>query len=197
MPNNLHSRKQDLVRDTIYNAALDLFVSKGFDETTLDEVSKAAGVSPRTFFRYFATRDDLLAHSIVGYGKRLVSAVNECSSRLPALATVRYAALAALEYSIAQPRTREVIQISSTHPSARQAQQSGIVGIQARLSEAFAARIRNSSMDDLKPRMLASVTLMVVERAIALWFQGECKEPAAAVKQVLIQLSRLFSEAID
>jgi len=196
MQNTLHSRKQDLVRDAIYDAAIDLFARDGFDETTLEDVSKAAGVSARTLYRYFATRDELLAHGIVGYGKQLVVAVKECSPKLSALETVRYAALAATQYTIAQPRIREIIKISATHPSVRQAQQSGIVGIQARLAEAFAARLRNASMDDLKPRMLASVTLMVVERAIPLWYQGECKDAPTAVKQVFTNLSRLFSEKI-
>jgi AcrR family transcriptional regulator len=196
MPNTFHSRKQDMVRDAIFDAAIDLFARDGFDETTLEDVSKAAGVSARTLYRYFATRDELLAHGIVGYGKQLVLAVNECSAKMSPLETVRYAALSATEYTIAQPRIREIIKISSTHPSVRQAQQAGIVGIQTRLSEAFAARLRNASIDDLKPRMLASVTLMVVERALPLWFQGPCKDAPSAVKQVFMQLSHLFSESI-
>jgi AcrR family transcriptional regulator len=196
MQNALQSRKQELVRDAIYDAAIDLFARDGFEETTLEDVSKAAGVSARTLYRYFATRDELLAHGIVGYGKQLVVAVNECPSKMSPLETVRYAALAATHYTITQPRIREIIKISSTHPSVRQAQQSGIVGIQARLAEAFAARLRNASMDDLKPRMLASVTLMVVERAIPLWYQGECKDAASAVKLVFTHLFRLFSETI-
>ena len=197
LPNALHSRKQELVRDAIYNAAIDLFARDGFDETTLEDVSTAAGVSARTLYRYFANRDELLAHGVVGYGKRLVTAVNECPTKMSQLDTVRYAALAALDYTMAQPRIREIIKISSTHPSARQAQQAGIAMIQGRLAEAFAKRLRNATKDDLQPRMLANVTLMVVERSIPLWITGECKDAPTAVRQVMAKLARLFAENND
>ncbi len=194
MPNALQSRKQELVRDAIFDAAIDLFARDGFDETTLEDISKAAGVSPRTLYRYFATRDELLAHGNPGYGKVLVSAVNECSLKLSPLETVRSAAITAVSYSISRPRMREIIQISSTHPSVRQAQQVGMVMIQAQLSEAFAARMRNASMDDLKPRMYANLTLAIAGHAIHLWFRGDCKDATSAVKQVITQMSRFFAE---
>ncbi len=44
-------------REALASAALELFVAKGFEETTADEVAAAAGVSRRTFFRYFPTKE--------------------------------------------------------------------------------------------------------------------------------------------
>jgi len=53
---NLQSKKQDLVRHEIWHAAIDLFYLQGFDEVTIDQIAERAGVSRRTFFRYFAWR---------------------------------------------------------------------------------------------------------------------------------------------
>ena len=194
MPRTLHARKQDLVRDAIFDAAINLFARDGFDETTLEDIAKAAGVSARTLYRYFATRDELLAHHVVGYGKKLVESVEGCPVKLSPLDTVRHAAVDATVWNIAQPRTREIISISSKHASVRQAHQSVIAEIQERLAEAFAARSRNASKDDLKPRIYAGVTLMTVQSALSLWYHGVCVDPSAAVKQVMTQLSRLFCE---
>lgn len=47
-------------RQRIADAALRLFDSKGYDGTTLEEVARTAGVSPRTFFHYFKTKDELV-----------------------------------------------------------------------------------------------------------------------------------------
>jgi AcrR family transcriptional regulator len=40
--------------------AQDLFVAQGYDETTIDDIAAAAGLSRRTLFRYFASKEDLV-----------------------------------------------------------------------------------------------------------------------------------------
>jgi TetR/AcrR family transcriptional regulator, regulator of mycofactocin system len=57
----LFKRKQQLVRDAIWDAAIDLFAAKGFDKVTVDNIAAAADVSQRTFFRYFASKNDLMS----------------------------------------------------------------------------------------------------------------------------------------
>ena len=72
---DLKSRKQELVRNAILDAAIALFEKKGFDQTDVAEIAEAAGISKRSFFRYFATKDDLLARSVMEYGAVLVAAI--------------------------------------------------------------------------------------------------------------------------
>jgi len=50
----------DRVRNALLNAALNLFSTNGYDETTTDQIAESVGVSPRTFFRYFPTKESVL-----------------------------------------------------------------------------------------------------------------------------------------
>jgi len=58
-PTGRHEHKAE-TRQALIDAALWLFASKGYEATSTDEIAEAAGVSPRTFFRYYETKDRVL-----------------------------------------------------------------------------------------------------------------------------------------
>ncbi len=58
------TRRQEQARETrnrIYNAAVELMERKGFDNITIAEISRAAGVSVGAFYHYFESKNDILA----------------------------------------------------------------------------------------------------------------------------------------
>ncbi len=56
----LRERKKAQTRDSLVECALDLFERQGYDTTTIEDIAAAANVSPRTFFRYFDSKLDLV-----------------------------------------------------------------------------------------------------------------------------------------
>src|SRR6266566_4892645 len=59
-PMSLRERKKRLAQATIEEAALRLFQQKGYEQTSIQDIADAVMMSTRTFFRYFASKEEVL-----------------------------------------------------------------------------------------------------------------------------------------
>src|ERR1700710_610915 len=69
-------RWQPASRERLQQAALELFSAKGFDETTVVEIALAAGLTERTFYRYFADKREVLFGVQAEFQQAFVDAIN-------------------------------------------------------------------------------------------------------------------------
>lgn len=72
-PPRLRDWTRAAVRAEIADRALQLFDEYGFDATTVDNIAAVAGISARTFFRYFATKEDVVFGDLVPIGESIRS----------------------------------------------------------------------------------------------------------------------------
>ena len=57
---SFRARARLALKEQVAEIALELFLSQGFEQTTIDQIAKAAGMSRATFFRYFPTKEDVI-----------------------------------------------------------------------------------------------------------------------------------------
>lgn len=190
----ISGRKQDLVRDAVWSAAIDLFERYGFENTTVEEIAAAAGVSRRSFFRYFSSKDDLMAQAIVSYGTYLADAIAACPAAASDLDIVRQTVLAVATAAAAQPRTRAVMQIVSVSPAARQAQLSRRAELEQSVAAAFSERLRKGPNRSLTARLLAGITLSILDVVFHTWFGQPKRDIRVTAEQTFTVLTRVFRE---
>jgi AcrR family transcriptional regulator len=149
----LRERKKRETRDALTRAALELFAERGYDETTLAEIAEAAGVSTRTIFAYFPSKEDILFSTIEAMRDALACALAERPAGTDALAALREFILSSahqkteLDYKLG--RLCAADPTLSSHKRARIAQ----------LQEVLAAAIADDlgvGPDDLRPQVAAA-----------------------------------------
>ncbi len=177
---SLAQRKRQLVSDELTQAALQLLALKGFDAVTIDEIATAAGVSKRTFFRYFASKEDVVVQFLADMGTDIRA---ELAAR-PA----KERPSAALQHAVAVPlaacadlsdRALPVVQLILRTPALyarfleRQAQW------RDDLSAELADRLDLDADTDLYPRMAAGMALNAFDAALQRWSGSDGAEDPA------------------
>jgi len=92
VPGLLEKKKQQL-RQALVTAAMSLFARDGFEETTVDQVAEAAGVSRRTVFRYFLTKDALVTEPMEVYRAHFIELLAELPPEADSFERVAHACL--------------------------------------------------------------------------------------------------------
>jgi AcrR family transcriptional regulator len=167
-PWSLRERKKDRTRRTIQAEALRLFAAKGFQATTIEEIAAAAEVAPRTFFRYFPTKEEVVFWA--DYQPTLAGFVATRPDDEPALEALRHGITDGLAAFYQQDRERLLERIKlifrtpALHPRMRQQQAGWAAGMAEILADRLGVR-----PDDLEVRAIAAAVAAALFVAIEEW----------------------------
>jgi AcrR family transcriptional regulator len=99
---SLQVRKRQVVRNALSAAGEELFLSRGFENTTVEQIARAAGVSRRTFFRYYESKEDVMVERSDQLGELLLTELTARPRGEPPLLAIRNALVAAVEAGLAE-----------------------------------------------------------------------------------------------
>lgn len=175
----LRERKKAMTRLALEDAALELFTLKGFDHTTVDEIAEACNVSRRTFFRYFASKEEIFSGDKDVHDTEMFDLIAARPADEPALESLR-ATLITLVADLEADRHRMVakVRIINETPSLRSAglehEQSSIDLVVEALARRSAEPV--SDEDRFRLRLVVQAAIGAMRAAIDRWVATGAEE---------------------
>jgi AcrR family transcriptional regulator len=172
----LREEKKERLRTELYETAIGLFRTRGFDETRVQDVIQAVGVSEPTFYNYFPTKESVLeefaARAIDGFIDRLREQVDD--EARPVSAKVRGLLASVAEVFSADPKFMAVV---ATRSSLFWGAQGGVLerelGMYALATDLFRrAQHRGEIRPELDPQRLAETFTGAYMLAVVNWLVG-------------------------
>ena len=160
--------RSDLMISELEAVALAMFEQRGFATVNVEEIAAAAQISTRTFYRYFATKEDVLQVRIRQRADALRNALAERPAEEPLLHSLRLAVEVAVSAEDPVLLKRWIAVVAAT-PSALRAVLGGcILILDGMMAEFFASRLRMPA-DGLVPTMLAAAAGGVIKAGETRW----------------------------
>lgn len=175
----LRERKKQRTRCALTDAAFRLFGHKGFTATTIDEIADAVDISPRTFFRYFASKEDVVLSLLDQQLRELVAALGRRPPTEPVLTALHQAAIEVIRacesgtngFDAARYGELQVL-IASSPGLAAHCLEQGTARL-ADLAAVIGIRMGVDHRTDPRPRLVAAVGLCAMQTAVNAWREAD------------------------
>jgi len=192
----LREMKKERTRTDIVRVAMDLFAQRGFDEVTVDQIAAVAEVSHRTFYRYFATKEELILGSL----QQALADVSEAFASRPrtesAIVSIREAVLGlAASYEDSLDRDLQRAAVIRATPSLQQRQNERRAAFEGVMIPLIAERLGVDPTLDLRPALIAGCAVTAMRVATTQWLLGDGSQPLLPiVEHALSMLTPAFAD---
>ncbi|WP_067469470.1 TetR/AcrR family transcriptional regulator [Actinomadura macra] len=173
-PTGLRARKKAQTRRTIQEQALQLFLAKGYENTTVEEIAAAAGVSHMTFFRHFPTKEAVVETD--DYDPMILQLIAQRPEEEDTLTALHHALAQGLKTVYATDkdtlliRTRLVLRTPALRARVWENQHA----TEETLTQALTAR--RPAQSELATRVLTAAALAALTTALTIWVDSEGTE---------------------
>ena len=168
--------------------ASELFEERGFDRTTVDQIAEAAEISRRTFFRYFADKEELF----FAEDERLLGVIHDTLDAAPpgepVLDLARRATRALATHSAADPERRLARERLIAATPALQARR---MAKTLRWEQAIAARLAERGSTELEALLVPKLALACFQAAYERWVRDPDQDLPALVDESFAALAGL------
>jgi AcrR family transcriptional regulator len=152
----LRETKKLATRQQIAEVAMQLFVQRGFDRVTVAEVAAEAGVSEKTVYNYFPTKEDLFFDEVPERARALAEAIRSRPEGEPIIATLRRLQIAEAA-RLTSPGFVTFARVLEESP-ALQAKELEIMAV---LAHALAGALEEEGIDARDARIAASLLISI------------------------------------
>ena len=180
------TRWEPNARGRLELAALELYGERGYDQTTVAEIAKRAGLTERTFFRHFADKREVLFYGAGMLQDWLVKGIEDAPAGLPPIDAIG-GSLEAVAGQLEERRemaSRRMAIVTATP----ELQERELIKL-ASLSAALAAALRRRGVGDPGASLAAEAGVAVFRVAFQRWV-GQHGGPGDPGGQTLAQLMR-------
>lgn len=166
----LREDKKQQLRADLATAAIGMFLERGYETTTVEDIATAVGVSPRTVFRYFATKDDMVVELL---RSSVVDLRDELAARPPSeplLVAVRAAVHQWIHDDVRSKANMLLVSsLLRVNPRLRARVEEDRRSTSPALVEQVAQRLGVDADRDPRPRVVVTLVLSVMGCAIERW----------------------------
>lgn len=168
-------RKKIETRRSIRRVALDLALELGMENLTIEAITEAADVSPRTFFNYFSSKEDALVTDSAALADQIKPMIEERprdESPLHSLRMVLTEHDPLLLAGANRERTLARQRLVQDHPALMSRQLAQHAAMERHLADVLAERLGTDADEDLQPALLAAVAGSIFRVAVRRWTEG-------------------------
>jgi AcrR family transcriptional regulator len=178
-PLGLRERKKRATRQALHSAALRLVAERGFEDVTIEDIAAAADVSPRTFFNYFGSKEDVIVNPDADRVERakvlLASHTSADEQPLDVIESVFLENLGEFaerreEWLLRLRLVREIPALTPRHLAAYDA-------LERALIDDVVRRTGRDETTDVVPLLVAGAAMSALRAAIASWGAGDGLTP--------------------